>query len=129
MLTPACFIGSPTVADPAPVPASPLPACLLIVIAEIDAACEDEWNRWYDEVHLPDALACPGVLCGRRYRSASRLSLTERGAKTLSYTVAYAAVYALSGPEAIETPEFKAMAGWYQFTDRIKARTQIFQAL
>src|SRR5262245_18228134 len=43
------------------------PECLLIVTAEVDAAVEAEWNRWYDTVHLPDALRCPGVQRGRRY--------------------------------------------------------------
>ena len=28
-----------------------LPNCLLIVTAEVDAAVEADWNRWYDEVH------------------------------------------------------------------------------
>src|SRR5271170_312303 len=32
-----------------------LPPCLLIVTAEVDASVEADWNRWYDEVHLPDA--------------------------------------------------------------------------
>ncbi|MEA2813650.1 MAG: hypothetical protein QOI93_1347, partial [Rhodospirillaceae bacterium] len=36
-----------------------LPNCLLIVTAEVDASVEADWNRWYDDVHLPDALACP----------------------------------------------------------------------
>ena len=49
---------------------SEFPGCLLIVTAEVDAAIEAEWNRWYDTVHLPDALKCPGVLRGRRYVSA-----------------------------------------------------------
>ena len=33
-----------------------LPRYLLIVSAEIDAAVEAAWNKWYDEEHLPDAL-------------------------------------------------------------------------
>ncbi len=45
---------------------SEFPECLLIVIAEVDAAIEGEWNRWYDTVHLPDALRCPGVRRGRQ---------------------------------------------------------------
>src|SRR5262245_45062073 len=44
-----------------------LPNCLLIVTAEVDASVEADWNRWYDEVHVPDVLACPGVRGGRRY--------------------------------------------------------------
>jgi hypothetical protein len=51
---------------PAHLPAH-LPECLLIVTAEVDEAVEAEWNRWYDTVHLPDALRCPGVLRGRRH--------------------------------------------------------------
>ena len=103
------------------------PPCLLIVIAEIDASVEADWNRWYDEVHLPAALACPGVIGGQRYKSASNLSLTDHGEKNVSATVSYATVYEVTGPEALETPEFKEMAGWYEFTDHIKARTQVFR--
>ena len=55
------------------------PACLLIVTAEVDPAVEAEWNRWYDTVHLPDALSCPGVRRGRRYVSAGPVSETTRG--------------------------------------------------
>src|SRR5882672_8888743 len=47
-----------------------LPNCLMIVTAEVDASVEADWNRWYDDVHLPDALACPGVRAGRRYVSS-----------------------------------------------------------
>ncbi len=107
----------------------PLPNCILLVLCEIDAAVEAEWNRWYDEEHLPDALACPGVIRGRRYRSDGEVSLTDHGERQRVATVAYTAVYEIEGPAVLETPEFKAMAGWYQFTDRIKARTQVFSAI
>ena len=55
---------------------SEFPECLLVVIAEVDAAIESEWNRWYDTVHLPDALRCPGVRRGRRYVSSGETSET-----------------------------------------------------
>ena len=58
---------------------SPLPNCLLVVTAEVDAEVEADWSRWYDEVHLPDALACPGVLAGRRYASVGEISESDRG--------------------------------------------------
>src|SRR5689334_16980919 len=58
---------------------SDLPGCLLVVTVEIDPAVEAEWNRWYDTVHLPDALRCPGVLRGRRYVSSGDISETVRG--------------------------------------------------
>jgi hypothetical protein len=31
---------------------------------------EDEYNKWYDEVHLSDVLAVPGIVSGRRYELA-----------------------------------------------------------
>ncbi|MDA1097675.1 MAG: hypothetical protein O2967_01725 [Proteobacteria bacterium] len=106
-----------------------LPQFLLIVSAEIDPSVEAAWNRWYDEEHLPDALACPGVLRGSRYVSAGNASLTRDGGKSQSSAKTYMAVYELRGPEALETPEFIEMRGWYQFTDKITARTQVFQRL
>jgi hypothetical protein len=106
-----------------------LPRYLLIVSAEIEPAAEAAWNQWYDEVHLPEALACPGVLRGNRYVSAGAASLTRDGGKSTASAKTYMAVYELSGPEALETPEFMEMRGWYQFTDKITARTQVFQRL
>ncbi len=105
------------------------PRYLLIVNAEIVPAVEDAWNKWYDEEHLPDALACPGVLSGHRYVSKGDASLTRNGEKTTSGARTYVAVYEISGPEALETPEFKEMRGWYQFTDKITARTQVYERL
>jgi hypothetical protein len=105
------------------------PACLFIVTVEVDAAIEADWNRWYDEVHLPDALACPGVLRGRRYRSAGDGTEIARGeGRSLSQRT-YVTVYELSGPEALRTPEFQAMRGWHQFTPGVTSRSQVFLAL
>ena len=105
------------------------PQYLLLVSAQIEEAVEAAWNQWYDGVHLPEALACPGVLRGSRYVSAGDASLTKDGEKSRSSARTYMAVYELSGPEALETPEFIEMRGWYQFTDKINARTQVFQKL
>ena len=105
---------------------SDFPSCLLIVTAEIDPAHEADWNKWYDEVHLPEALACPGVIRGSRYLAARDGSLTDHGERATDAARVYATVYELSSPEAMDTPEFQEMRGWYQFADRIKARTQVF---
>jgi hypothetical protein len=108
---------------------SPAAKYLLIVQAEIEPAKEAAWNNWYNEEHLPDALACPGVLSGNRYVSHGEAILTKGGGKSRSAAKAYVAIYELSGPEALETPEFIDMAGWYQFTDHITARTQVYEKL
>ncbi len=109
-------------------PPAALPACLLIVEAEIDATVEDAWNTWYDEVHVPDALACPGVVAGRRYRATGDAAVTDHGQRATRATRAYVTVYELAGPEALETPEFTAMRGWAEFADAITATTRVFVA-
>ena len=106
---------------------SDLPACVLVVTAEIDPAHEAAWNRWYDEVHLPAALACPGVLGGQRYLCARDASLTDHGEFAADDARTYVTIYELSSPEALDTPEFQAMRGWYQFVPHIRARTQVYR--
>jgi hypothetical protein len=108
---------------------SDLPKCLLIVTAEIDPEVEDNWNKWYDEVHLPDATACPGVHGGQRYVTMQDGVTTDHGAKTVATTKVYTTIYEIDGPEVMETKEFQAMRGWYHFTDRIRATTRVVKAL
>lgn len=103
--------------------------CLLIVTAEVDAEIEADWNRWYDEVHLPDALACPGVLSGRRYVTARPVVGVDRGNRSQRQAKLYTTVYELAGPEAVETPEFAAMRGWAEFTTRVRSETRVVVAV
>ena len=72
-----------------------LPNCLLIVTAEVDAEVETDWNRWYDEVHVPDVLACPGVRGGRRYITSRRPVEWDRGQRREPAAKVYVAVYEL----------------------------------
>ena len=45
------------------------PKYLLTVRATVEAGHEDEFNRWYDEEHVPDALRMfPGCIGAARYR-------------------------------------------------------------
>ena len=106
-----------------------LPACLLIVTAEVDSDVEAEWSRWYDEVHLPDALACPGVLSGRRYRSVGDVSESDRGERRRMHVTLWTTVYELDSPAAVETKEFAAMRGWGPFAPRVRSQTRVVAAL
>src|SRR5262245_23569211 len=100
------------------------PGCLLIVTVEVDPAIEAEWNHWYDTVHLPDALRCPGVRRGRRYVSSGQISESVDGKTVRSEKRIYTTIYELDTPAATSTPEFQAMRGWYQFAPRVRSRTQ-----
>jgi len=106
-------------------PNCPLPNCLLIVTAEVDASVEADWNLWYDDVHLPDALACPGVRAGRRYVSSGEISESDRGQAKRTRTRLYTTVYELDSPAAVETREFKAMRGWGRFSPHIRSQTRV----
>jgi hypothetical protein len=103
---------------------SEFPECLLIVTAEVDAAVEAEWNRWYDTVHLPAALKCPGVRRGRRYVSSGEISESTAGKTEKTSKRIYTTIYELDNPSATVTPEFQAMRGWYQFAPHVRSRTQ-----
>ena len=103
---------------------SEFPKCLLIVTVEVDPEVEAEWNRWYDTVHLPDALKCPGVRRGQRYVSRGEVSETTAGRTERATKRIYTTIYELDSPAATTTPEFQAMRGWYQFAPRVRSRTQ-----
>jgi hypothetical protein len=49
------------------------PAAGALLLNAMNAAPEGEaeFNRWYDEEHIPALAAVPGVLCARRFRAAS----------------------------------------------------------
>ena len=42
---------------------------LLMVWADVPADKEDDFNRWYNEEHLPERMAIPGFLSGARYEA------------------------------------------------------------
>ena len=60
---------------------------LLMVYVDVPAPLEDEFNRWYNEEHIPERLAIPGVLNAARYAAV-------RGGPQ------YLACYELEEPEA-----------------------------
>lgn len=63
----------------------------LIVFTSPVEGREKEFNDWYDNIHLPEFVALPGVLSGQRFSAAP----TGPPAKT-----SYAAIYQLSGDPA-----------------------------
>lgn len=42
---------------------------LLLVMADIDPANEEDFNRWYEEEHIPERLSVPGFHRARRFRA------------------------------------------------------------
>ena len=41
---------------------------VLVVTMEVDESDETEFNRWYNEQHLPERMAIPGYVSARRFK-------------------------------------------------------------
>jgi hypothetical protein len=67
---------------------------LLLVMIEVDPAHEDEFNRWYNDEHLPERKACPGFLSARRFVAV------EGEPK-------YLALYELESPEVLQSAAYQ----------------------
>jgi hypothetical protein len=65
---------------------------LLMVIVEVDPADEDEFNRWYDDEHIPEKRAAEG------FRSARRFVAPEGGR--------YLALYEIDDPAAVTSEAY-----------------------
>ena len=63
---------------------------LLLVMMDIAPEREEEFNRWYNEEHVPERLAIPGFKRARRF-------------KALEGSPKYLALYELESPEALES--------------------------
>jgi hypothetical protein len=93
----------------------PLAPVVVTVTASVDASVDDEFNRWYDEDHLPRSLACPGFLAGARYRSSD-----DKDRQYLS-------LYVVESEETMATPELAAIRGFEHLTPHVRYDRRIFR--
>lgn len=90
-----------------------LPEWVMVVAGEVDAEVLDEWNTWYDEVHLPEIVECPG------FERATRYVDGDDG-------TAFVTIYELSSRDATETPEFAERRGFGPVADHVRAKTRLY---
>ena len=64
---------------------------------------EQEFNQWYNNVHVPEIVAVPGFISGRRFQ---RVSGDE---------IKYMALYELESLDALRSEAFKQVRGWHGF--------------
>lgn len=76
------------------------PALVNVVTVDISDEHAKGFSRWYNEVHFPEILACPGWLGGRRYECVDGeprfLAMYDLENATLPFS----------------TPEYEAAVGW-----------------
>ena len=84
--------------------------CAALLLAFMNPPAEDlaAWNAWYDEEHVPNRLATPGILTGRRYRA-----VWDTGPR-------YMAVYDLRTTAVLQSPEYKRLGA--ERSEREKAQ-------
>jgi hypothetical protein len=71
---------------------------LLLVGMTPGPQVEKAFNAWYDDEHVPALAKVPGVLCARRFR-------TNGGGPK------YVALYHLTAPGVVDSPEWKQASG------------------
>ncbi len=84
-----------------------LPPVILVTSVDVAPGSEDDFNRWYNETHLPEVLACPG------FRSAARYECTQGEPRFL-------AVYELDDEDALQTPELRRVRGFGEMFPHVR---------
>ena len=86
---------------------------LLLVMMDIDPEHEEDFNRWYDEEHVPERKGIPGFLTARRYRAV------EGGPK-------YLAIYEMDNPEVLDSEAYRFVSeeGRSEWTARVVGRAR-----
>ena len=80
---------------------------LFTVFVEVQPDRTKEFNEWYNGVHVPEVVVCPGFLRSVRYE--------EVGAEGK-----FMAMYELTGLEALESEGFGKARGWKEMQPVVK---------
>ena len=80
---------------------------LLLVGMSPSPEVETDFNAWYDTEHVPALSRVPGVLCARRFRGSGT------GPK-------YIALYHLTAPGVVDSPEWKQASGSTPMPQRVR---------
>lgn len=88
---------------------------LVIVDAFVEPEHEEDFNRWYDERHMPAIVGCPGIQVAARYRSSD-----EKERK-------YSTHYIIDDESAMETDEIAAIRGFDHLTPHVRYERRIYR--
>lgn len=88
-----------------------------LVTVDIAKSKEEEFNRWYNDVHVPEVLACPGWLWGARYQA-------------LDGEPRYLALYEMESEKAMWTPELQRIKGFDRFWEDLESyRSRMYRRI
>jgi hypothetical protein len=81
-----------------------------IVLTNCDPMHEDEYNRWYDDIHIPDLLRIPGIVGASRSRLADvQMPMAPDNSLMLSDSKTVATKYRYMACYYIETDDVAAV--------------------
>jgi hypothetical protein len=84
------------------------PEWLNVVTVDIEPRHAEAFSRWYNEVHVPEILACPGWVANRRY-------------ECLDGEPRFLAVYELEDADRpFRSPEWASAVGWDEHVEHIR---------
>lgn len=84
------------------------PDLVNVVTVEVEDGHAESFSRWYDEVHFPEILACPGWRAGRRY-------------ECIDGEPRFLAIYDLDDEHTpFSSPEYEAAVGWDEHVRHIR---------
>jgi hypothetical protein len=86
---------------------------IYVALIDVPEDIEDDFNRLYDEVHVPDLLKVPGVRSAARYRLESADS---------DEIARYMAIYEVDGPDVAGGPAWRAASDKGEWVTRIRPR-------
>ncbi|HZA21293.1 MAG TPA: DUF4286 family protein, partial [Dehalococcoidia bacterium] len=69
---------------------------IMVVMMEVDPEHEEEFNRWYNEEHLPERLEIPGYISARRFK-------LEEGSGVLKYLC----IWELEDGSSLQSEEYR----------------------
>lgn len=97
-----------------------LPEWVMAVDLEVDASIERDFDEWYDRVHLPEIVGCPGFVSGTRLKAGPHPADGPGLRRMLT-------IYEVESPEAWSTPEFAQYRGLGPFGSKINLRNRMFR--
>lgn len=83
------------------------PRGLLLVMIEVEPGYEAEFNRWYNEEHVPERLGCPGFLNARRFVA-------------IEGEPKYLALYDLESPDVLQSEDYRKLTAGTPWTNSIR---------
>lgn len=90
----------------------------------VKSELEEEFNRWYEEEHMPDLSKVPGWYRGRRYKLISGVELAKQVNEKPLHN--YLAIHEWSHDTYMDTPEFAATLTTPWSTRMLKEVTEVY---